>query len=47
MKALVKTLADIWQSDPNEPEHPLKRSDYVAMGVILIIVAVVAWYWPA
>jgi hypothetical protein len=42
-----KTLVNIWQPDPKEPEPVWQRSDYVAMIVVGILLVLLIGFWPA
>ena len=42
-----KTLVNIWQPDPKEPEPVWQRSDYVAMVIVGILLVLLIGFWPA
>jgi hypothetical protein len=42
-----KTLVNIWQPDPKEPEPVWQRSDYVAMVIVDILLVLLIGFWPA
>jgi hypothetical protein len=46
MKAFIKTLVNIWQPDPKEPEPVWQRSDYVGLFILAVALAVLIGFWP-